>query len=78
MFAELAAHSNFSFLHGASHPADMVARAIELGHNGLGIADRNSVAGVVRAWSALKRRARQGRTTPVWHGPTSGSSPARG
>ncbi len=54
MFAELAAHSNFSFLHGASHPADMVARAIELGHSGLGIADRNSVAGVVRAWAALR------------------------
>ena len=53
-FAELAAHSNFSFLHGASHPADMVARAIELGHSGIGIADRNSVAGVVRAWAALR------------------------
>ena len=52
-FSELAAHTHFSFLRGASPPSDMVARAIALGHTGLGIADRNSVAGVVRAWSAL-------------------------
>ncbi|HXG80731.1 MAG TPA: PHP domain-containing protein, partial [Sphingomicrobium sp.] len=53
-FAELVAATNFSFLHGASHPSDMVARAIELGMTGIGIADRNSVAGVVRAHVALK------------------------
>lgn len=53
-FAELVAATNYSFLRGASHPADMVARAIELGMAGLGIADRNSVAGVVRAWTALR------------------------
>ncbi len=53
-FVELAAATNFSFLRGASHPADMVATAIARGHNGIGIADRNSVAGVVRAYSALK------------------------
>ena len=52
-FAELAAATNFSFLRGASHPADMVAEAVALGQTGLGIADRNSVAGVVRAWRAL-------------------------
>jgi error-prone DNA polymerase len=52
-FADLVAASNYSFLRGASHPADMVARALELGHAGLGIADRNTVAGVVRAWAAL-------------------------
>ena len=50
-FAELAAATNFSFLRGASHPGDMVGRALELGMAGIGIADRNSVAGVVRAWS---------------------------
>ncbi len=54
MFAELAAATNFSFLRGASHPATMVAHAIALGHSGIGIADRNSVAGVVRAHAALK------------------------
>ena len=53
-FAELVAATNYSFLRGASHPAEMVARALELGMNGIGIADRNSVAGVVRAWAFLK------------------------
>jgi error-prone DNA polymerase len=53
-YVELAAASNFSFLHGASHGSDMLARAMELGHAGLGIADRNTVAGVVRVWKALK------------------------
>mgnify|MGYP001016321381 CR=1 FL=1 len=53
-FAELVAATNYSFLRGASHPADMVAEAIALGMTGIGIADRNSVAGVVRAWAFLK------------------------
>ena len=48
-FAELAATTNFSFLRGASHPEEMVARAAELGLAGIGIADRNTLAGVVRA-----------------------------
>ncbi len=48
-FAELAATTNFSFLRGASHPEEMVARASELGLAGIGIADRNTLAGVVRA-----------------------------
>ena len=42
-FAELVAATNYSFLRGASHPADMVGRALELGMAGIGIADRNSV-----------------------------------
>jgi error-prone DNA polymerase len=48
-YAELAVTTNFTFLHGASHPEEMVAQAHALGLAGLGIADRNSVAGVVRA-----------------------------
>ncbi len=48
-FAELSAMTNFSFLRGASHPEEMVARASELGLAGIGIADRNTLAGVVRA-----------------------------
>ena len=48
-YAELAAATNYSFLRGASSPAAMVARALELGMAGIGIADRNTVAGVVRA-----------------------------
>ena len=53
-YAELAAATNYSFLHGASHACDMVAEAIALGHSGIGIADRNTVAGVVRAHVALR------------------------
>ncbi len=48
-FAEFAVTTNFSFLRGASHPEELVARAAELGLKGIGIADRNSLAGVVRA-----------------------------
>ncbi|MEH6663835.1 MAG: error-prone DNA polymerase [Brevundimonas sp.] len=54
-YAELVAASNFSFLRGASHPKDLVLTAVLRGHTGLGLADRNTVAGVVRAWSALKQ-----------------------
>ena len=54
-FAELVAATNYSFLRGASHPAEMVAEAIALGMAGIGIADRNSVAGVVRALTGLRK-----------------------
>jgi error-prone DNA polymerase len=53
-FAELAVTTNFSFLHGASHPDELVKQAGKLGLAGLGIADRNTVAGVVRAHIAAK------------------------
>jgi error-prone DNA polymerase len=53
-FAELVAATNFSFLRGASHPSDMIGRAMDLGLTAIGIADRNSVAGVVRAYCALR------------------------
>ena len=54
-YAELAVTTNFSFLHGASHPGDFVERAAELGHAAIGIADRNTLAGVVRAYEAWKK-----------------------
>ena len=57
-FAELVAASNYSFLRGASHPSDMVATALALGLRGIGIADRNTVAGTARAHLAL-REARE-------------------
>ena len=63
-YAELAAASNFSFLRGASHPKDLVLTAILRGHAGLGLADRNTVAGVVRAWSALKALRVEGLAPP--------------
>lgn len=54
-FAEVVAATNFSFLRGASPPAMMVARAHALGMAGIGIADRNTVASVVRAHDAWKQ-----------------------
>ncbi|MEO8114176.1 MAG: PHP domain-containing protein, partial [Phenylobacterium sp.] len=53
-YAELQAASNFSFLRGASHPQELVAGADALGMEAIGICDRNSLAGVVRAWSAMQ------------------------
>lgn len=55
MYAELHALSNFSFLKGASLPAEMVARAVELGYAALAITDECSVAGVVRAHEEAKK-----------------------
>ncbi len=53
-FAEMVAATNYSFLRGASPAEDLVAAALAAGHAGLGIADRNTVAGVVRGWKALR------------------------
>ncbi|MGO9048499.1 MAG: error-prone DNA polymerase, partial [Xanthobacteraceae bacterium] len=55
-YAELAVITNFSFLRGASHPREMVETADELGCFAIGIADRNSFAGVVRAYDEAKNR----------------------
>ena len=53
-YAELQATSNFSFLRGAAHPEELVARACELGLAGIAITDRNSLAGIVRAHEAAQ------------------------
>jgi error-prone DNA polymerase len=53
-YAELQATTNFSFLRGASHPDELVITAAALGIEAVGIVDRNSLAGVVRAWRAIK------------------------
>ena len=53
-YAELQAKTNFSFLEGASHPDELVARAAELGMSALAVTDRNTLAGVVRAHVAAK------------------------
>ena len=55
MYAELLCQSAFSFLEGASHPQSLVEQARALGHQAIGIADRNTVAGVVRAHVAAKQ-----------------------
>src|SRR5690606_35403748 len=49
-YAEFGTQSNFSFLRGASRPEELVLTAGAMGYTALGLADRNSVAGVVRAW----------------------------
>lgn len=49
-YAELAVTSNFSFLHGGSHPEELVAAAMQLGHAAMGLCDRNSFAGAVRGY----------------------------
>jgi len=54
-YAELHCLTNFSFLVGASHPDELVARAAELDYAALAITDRNSLAGVVRAHGAAKQ-----------------------
>ncbi len=58
-YAELCVTSNFTFLTGASHPEELMLRATELGLAAIAITDRNSLAGVVRAHSALKALRRE-------------------
>jgi error-prone DNA polymerase len=53
-YAELHCLSNFSFLRGASQPAELVKRARELGYTALAITDECSLAGVVRAHTAAR------------------------
>src|SRR5512139_1720911 len=53
-YAELHCLSNFTFLRGASHAEELVARAKELGYAALAITDECSLAGVVRAHVAAK------------------------
>ena len=54
-YAELAVTTNYSFLRGASHPGEFVERANGFGYAAIGIADRNSLAGVVRAYDAWQK-----------------------
>ena len=58
-YAELAVTTNFSFLRGASDPEELVIQARTLGLTGIGIADRNSVAGVVRALTQIRAFAEE-------------------
>ena len=53
-YAELGVATNYSFLRGASHPDELVLSAKALGLSAIGIADRNTLAGVVRAHVAAK------------------------
>jgi error-prone DNA polymerase len=53
-YAELQVTSNFSFLRGASHMDELFSTAASLGLPALGITDRWTLAGLVRAWEASK------------------------
>jgi error-prone DNA polymerase len=53
-YAELHCHTNFSFLDGASHPEDLVDRAIDLGYEALAVTDHDGFYGVSRFWQAAK------------------------
>ena len=53
-YAELHAHSAFSFLDGASQPEELVAEAARLGLTGIGLTDHNGLYGVVRLAEAAR------------------------
>jgi error-prone DNA polymerase len=53
-YAEIGITTNFSFLRGGSHPQDYVHRANDLRLPVIGIADHNTLAGVVRAYVELE------------------------
>jgi error-prone DNA polymerase len=55
-YTELQITSNFSFLRGASHPEELVEQAVYLGYKAIAITDRNSFAGIVRAYAAAKKK----------------------
>ncbi|WP_428645621.1 error-prone DNA polymerase [Roseibium sp.] len=54
-YAELQVTTHFSFLRGASSCDELFARAAELGIEALGVVDRNSLAGIVRALEASRQ-----------------------
>jgi error-prone DNA polymerase len=54
-YAELQCITNFTFLRGASHPEEIVARAAELGYRAVAITDECSVGGIVKAHVEAKK-----------------------
>ncbi|MGE0152417.1 MAG: error-prone DNA polymerase [Reyranellaceae bacterium] len=59
-YAELQVTSNYSFLRGGSHPAELVERAIALGQRAIAVTDRNTLGGVVRAHVAAREARKAG------------------
>lgn len=55
-YVELQVTSNFSFRRGGSHPEELVDQAADLGYDAIGITDRNTFAGLVRAYVVAKDR----------------------
>src|SRR4051812_43269053 len=54
IYTELHITTNFSFLRGGSHPEEIVEQALALGYKEIAITDRNTLAGIVRAYIAAK------------------------
>ncbi|MGC8623656.1 MAG: error-prone DNA polymerase [Phycisphaerae bacterium] len=54
-YVELQTTSNFTFLHGASHPEELVQRAAELEYDAIALTDHATMAGMVRAHTAAKQ-----------------------
>ncbi len=54
-YTELQVTSNFTFLRGASHPEELIEQAAQYGYTMLAITDRNTFAGIVRAFAAAKK-----------------------
>ncbi|HEY2032990.1 MAG TPA: error-prone DNA polymerase [Rhizomicrobium sp.] len=59
-YAEIGVTTNFSFLRGASHPKEFAHAAALLDYAAIGIADRNTLAGVVRMYSAFEELKEKG------------------
>jgi error-prone DNA polymerase len=55
-YSELQVTSNFSFLRGASHPNELVDQAAAYGYKKIAVTDRNTLAGIVRAYAAAKEK----------------------
>ncbi|WP_171175341.1 error-prone DNA polymerase [Ruegeria sp. HKCCD8929] len=77
MYAELSITSNFTFLTGASHPEEYMARAVTLGLPAIAIADDNSVAGIVRAHTEAREIARKVRERQAWEAQNTPIGPPR-
>jgi len=55
-YVELQVTSNFSFRRGGSHPEELVDHAADLGYDAIALTDRNTFAGIVRAYQVAKDR----------------------
>ena len=60
-YVELHCHSGFSFLDGASHPEELVMRAVELGYPALALTDHNGLYGSME----FAQAARQANLQPI-------------
>ncbi|MDB2525904.1 PHP domain-containing protein [Mariniblastus sp.] len=54
MYSELHCKTNYSFLTGGSHADELVNRAVKLGYRALAVTDENTLAGIVRAFGAVR------------------------